>query len=57
MHSDTVEDNDLKLLQEGGVGQGLGRRGVGPPIGVWGAAQGAKKWFWHYTKYQKDAEF
>ena len=57
MHSDTVEDNDLKPLQEGGVGQGLGRRGVDHPIGVRGAARGVKRWFGHNTKYQKEAEF
>ena len=57
MHSDTVEDNDLKPLQEGGVGQGLGHRGVDPPIGVRGAARGVKRLFGHYTKYRKEAEF
>ena len=57
MHSDTVEDNDLKPLQEVGDGQGLGRRGVDPPIGVRGAAQGVKRGSGHYTKYWKEAEF
>ena len=54
---DTVEDNDLKPLQEGGVGQGLGRRGVDPPIGVRGAAWGVKRWCGHYTKYRRRPNF
>ena len=54
MHSDTVEDNDLKPLQEGGVGQGLGRRGVDPPIGVRGAARGGEKVVWALHKVPEE---
>ena len=57
MHSDTVEDNDMKPLQEGGVDQGLGRRGVDPPIRVRGRLGGVKRWCGHFTKYRKEAEF
>jgi hypothetical protein len=57
MHSRTVGDNDPKPSQGGGEGPISGRRGVEPPIGVRGAARGVKRWFGHYTKYRKEAEF